>query len=43
VRKRLLELGSVIPAPADRTPQALGTLVKFEVAKWSAVLKPATN
>jgi tripartite-type tricarboxylate transporter receptor subunit TctC len=43
VKKRLLELGSVIPAPADRTPQALGTLVKSEVAKWSAVLKPATN
>ncbi len=43
VKKRLLELGSVIPAPADRTPLALGTLVKNEVAKWSAVLKPATN
>lgn len=43
VKKRLLELGSVIPAPADRTPQALGTLVKNEVAKWSSVLKPATN
>ncbi|HKU06388.1 MAG TPA: tripartite tricarboxylate transporter substrate-binding protein [Bradyrhizobium sp.] len=43
VRKRLLELGSVIPGPADRTPQALGALVKSEVAKWSAVLKPAQN
>jgi tripartite-type tricarboxylate transporter receptor subunit TctC len=43
VRKRLLELGSVIPAPADRTPQALGTLVKNEIAKWTPVLKPATN
>ena len=43
VRKRLLELGSVIPAPAERTPQALGALVKSEVAKWSPVLKPATN
>ncbi|MGJ4887788.1 tripartite tricarboxylate transporter substrate-binding protein [Bradyrhizobium sp. HKCCYLRH3099] len=42
VRKRLLELGSVIPAPADRTPEALGALVKGEVVKWSAVLKPAT-
>src|SRR3569833_1210959 len=28
VRKRLLELGSVIPAGADRTPAALGTLLK---------------
>lgn len=43
VKKRLLELGSVIPAPADRTPQALGKLVKDEVAKWSSVLKPAQN
>jgi tripartite-type tricarboxylate transporter receptor subunit TctC len=40
VRKRLLELGSVIPAPADRTPAALGTLVKSEIAKWTPVLKP---
>jgi tripartite-type tricarboxylate transporter receptor subunit TctC len=40
VRKRLLDLGSVIPAPADRTPAALGTLVKNEVAKWTPVLKP---
>jgi tripartite-type tricarboxylate transporter receptor subunit TctC len=43
VKKRLLELGSVIPAPADRTTQALGTLVKNEIAKWTPVLKPATN
>ncbi|UVO31261.1 tripartite tricarboxylate transporter substrate-binding protein [Bradyrhizobium arachidis] len=42
VKKRLLELGSVIPAAADRTPEALAALVKAEVAKWSAVLKPAS-
>ncbi|MBR0869303.1 tripartite tricarboxylate transporter substrate binding protein BugD [Bradyrhizobium tropiciagri] len=42
VRKRLLELGSVIPAAADRTPEALATLVKNEIAKWTPVLKPAT-
>lgn len=42
VKKRLLELGSVIPAPADRTPEALARLVKNEIAKWSPVLKPAT-
>ena len=42
VRKRLLELGSVIPAPADRTPAALGTLVKNEIGKWTPVLKPAS-
>ncbi|MHC2508164.1 tripartite-type tricarboxylate transporter receptor subunit TctC [Bradyrhizobium elkanii] len=42
VRRRLLELGSVIPAPANRTPEALATLIKNEIAKWTPVLKPAT-
>ncbi|WP_050385429.1 tripartite tricarboxylate transporter substrate binding protein BugD [Bradyrhizobium pachyrhizi] len=42
VRKRLLDLGSVIPAPVNRTPEALATLVKNEIAKWTPVLKPAT-
>src|SRR4051795_2873420 len=41
VRKRLLDLGSVIPGPKDRTPEALGALVKSEIAKWTPVLKPA--
>jgi tripartite-type tricarboxylate transporter receptor subunit TctC len=39
VRKRLLDLGSVIPAPAERTPASLGTLVKNEIIKWTPVLK----
>jgi tripartite-type tricarboxylate transporter receptor subunit TctC len=43
VRKRLLDLGSVIPKPAERTPEALAALVKSEIAKWTPVLKPATN
>ena len=34
---------TIIPAPADRTPQALGALVKSEIAKWTPVLKPAQN
>src|SRR5215468_7654046 len=42
VRKRLLELGSVLPPPADRTPEALAALVKSEIAKWTPVLKPTT-
>ena len=42
VKKRLLELGSVIPAAKDRTPEALATLVKNEIAKWTPVLKPAS-
>ncbi|MBN8988759.1 MAG: tripartite tricarboxylate transporter substrate binding protein BugD [Rhizobiales bacterium] len=41
VKKRLLELGSVIPGPKDRTPEALAELVKNEIAKWTPVLKPA--
>ena len=42
VRKRLLELVSVIPAAAERTPEALASLVKSEIAKWTPVLKPAS-
>src|SRR5215216_1782712 len=41
VRKRLLELGSVIPPAAQRTPEALSALVRSEIAKWTPVLKPA--
>jgi tripartite-type tricarboxylate transporter receptor subunit TctC len=38
-RKRLLELGSVIPDAAGRTPQALAELVQSEVARWGPILK----
>jgi tripartite-type tricarboxylate transporter receptor subunit TctC len=41
VKKRLADLGSVVPGAADRTPQALGALVKSEIAKWTPVLKAA--
>ncbi|MBI5129555.1 MAG: tripartite tricarboxylate transporter substrate binding protein BugD [Rhodopseudomonas palustris] len=41
VRKRLLDLGSVIPEPAERTPEALGKLVEAEIAKWTPVLRDA--
>jgi tripartite-type tricarboxylate transporter receptor subunit TctC len=43
VRKRLLDLGSDIPKVEARTQAALAALVKSEIEKWSAVLKPATN
>jgi putative tricarboxylic transport membrane protein len=39
VRKRLLDLGSVIPGPAERKPEALAALVKSEIAKWTPVLR----
>ena len=43
VRKRLLDLGSVIPNGPERTPESLAALVKSEIAKWTPVLKPVTN
>jgi tripartite-type tricarboxylate transporter receptor subunit TctC len=43
VRKRLLDLGSDIPMAEARTQVALAALVRSEIEKWSAVLKPATN
>jgi tripartite-type tricarboxylate transporter receptor subunit TctC len=39
-RKRLLELGSVIPDKAGRSPQALQKLVEAEVTRWNPILKP---
>jgi tripartite-type tricarboxylate transporter receptor subunit TctC len=39
--KRLLELGSVIPDKAGRSPEALAKLVSSEVARWTPILKAA--
>ena len=39
VRKRLLDLGGVIPEGSDRTPAYLGEFVKKEVARWNPILK----
>jgi len=41
VRRSLLELGSVMPVAAERSPEALAALVKSEIARWTPVLKPA--
>ena len=38
-RKRLLELGSVLPDKAGQTPAALQKLVESEVARWNPILK----
>lgn len=40
-RKRLLDLGSVLPDKAGRTPAALQKLVESEVSRWGPVLKAA--
>ncbi len=40
-RKRLLDLGGIIPDKAGRTPDALQKLVVAEVARWTPVLKAA--
>jgi tripartite-type tricarboxylate transporter receptor subunit TctC len=40
-RKRLLELGSVLPAKTGRGQQALAALVKSEIARWTPIIKAA--
>lgn len=41
-RKRLADLGGVIPNKEERSPQALQKLVESEVARWTPVLKGVT-
>jgi tripartite-type tricarboxylate transporter receptor subunit TctC len=44
VRRRLLEIGSDIPDAAGRTPEALASLVRSEVDKWTPITKtPASG
>jgi len=38
VQKRIAALGMVIPTAAESTPEALGALVKSEVARWTPIL-----
>jgi tripartite-type tricarboxylate transporter receptor subunit TctC len=40
-KKRLLDLGGVLPTAAERTPDGLQKLVESEVARWTPVLKAA--
>jgi tripartite-type tricarboxylate transporter receptor subunit TctC len=40
-RKRLLELGSVLPDKTGRTPQALQGLVRSEIARWTPIIRAA--
>jgi tripartite-type tricarboxylate transporter receptor subunit TctC len=38
-KKRLLDLGGVVPSKEERTPQSLQKLVESEVERWGPVLK----
>ena len=40
-RKRLLDLGSDLPGKERRGPQALASLVKSEIARWTPIIKAA--
>ncbi|WP_243373172.1 tripartite tricarboxylate transporter substrate-binding protein [Microvirga solisilvae] len=40
-KKRLLELGGVLPSAEEKTPEGLQKLVNSEVARWTPVLKAA--
>jgi hypothetical protein len=41
VARRLAELGADLPADAERTPQALGKLVRSEIDKWVPLIQAA--
>ena len=43
VVKRLGDLGASIPAKEERSPAAFDRLVKAEIARWSPILKAASN
>jgi tripartite-type tricarboxylate transporter receptor subunit TctC len=42
-RKRLLDLGGVLPQGEERTPAYLGEFVQKEVARWTPILKAANS
>jgi len=41
VAKRLADIGADIPAPEERSPQALGRLVNAEIDKWVPLIQAA--
>jgi len=41
VAKRLAELGADLPADAERSPRALGKLVRDEIDKWVPLIQAA--
>ena len=41
VANRLADLGADLPAPGERSPQALGNLVRSEIDKWVPLIQAA--
>ena len=41
-RKQIIDLGLEIPAPAERTPEALGALQRADIDKWWPIIKAAS-
>ena len=41
MRKRMLALGSDVPAKAVRGPQPLRALVRSEIARWTPIIQAA--
>jgi tripartite-type tricarboxylate transporter receptor subunit TctC len=39
--KRMAQVGSDLPTPGERTPEALGNLVHSEIAKWVPLIRAA--
>jgi tripartite-type tricarboxylate transporter receptor subunit TctC len=43
VIKRLAQLGADLPPPGERTPQALGNLVRSEIDKWVPLIQASAE
>jgi tripartite-type tricarboxylate transporter receptor subunit TctC len=43
VIKRMAQLGADLPAPGERTPQALGNLVRSEIDKWVPLIRASAD
>lgn len=41
VSKRLVELGAVLPSPEQLKPEALGTLQRSEIERWTPIIRAA--
>jgi hypothetical protein len=42
VRRRLIDVGCEIPKPDERSPGALGALMRADIARWTPLLRIAS-